>query len=598
MELTVSSNDVSILLEVHVESASAVPLPGSSQSWLPTEVLLDESPSNSLFRSEAGALWLMVPEGVHGVALLGKTASGNSFQIPLPLKPRFSTFHSNGWRVQGIQENGQVEGILKLTRLEKLEDEGSSPAGAALPPFLHIERALSLAMMWQVQTTVKRVTPKGSPIVISVPLLPNESVTSAGIRVEKGKALINMEPNMNEVVWNSTLEISPRLSLAAPRGVPWTERWVLDASPIWRCKLSGIPVIHQQDEEGYWKPQWRPWPGEKVAIDISRPKAIPGQLVTIDRVRLHWTPGARLNKGKLEITIRTSKGGQHKVGIPENAKLQSIRIDGKSQPIQEQGSEVTLPLHPGSQTVDIEWRQGAASSFITTGPKVHVGQNAVNVNQTFTMSPDRWILWAGGPRMGPTVLFWSTLIVFLMISFALGRITWTPLRAHHWFLLGLGLTQVHVAATVVVVGWLLALGWRQRRPSPKGWLTFDAGQVLVALWTVIALLVLYTSIEKGLLGRPEMQIAGNGSYYSQLNWTQDRIDGDLPQPWVFSLPLLVYRLLMFFWALWIARALLRWLRWGWKCFNEGGIWRKIQMGKVKGGKRGGQNHEPEPEHED
>ena len=27
------------------------------------------------------------------------------------------------------------------------------------------------------------------------------------------------------------------------------------------------------------------------------------------------------------------------------------------------------------------------------------------------------------------------------------------------------------------------------------------------------------------------------------------------------------------WALWLAFALLKWLRWGWDCFSAGGLWK-------------------------
>jgi hypothetical protein len=37
--------------------------------------------------------------------------------------------------------------------------------------------------------------------------------------------------------------------------------------------------------------------------------------------------------------------------------------------------------------------------------------------------------------------------------------------------------------------------------------------------------------------------------------------------------LLVYRLAMLGWALWLALAVLRWLRWGWGAFSLGGLWR-------------------------
>ena len=40
-----------------------------------------------------------------------------------------------------------------------------------------------------------------------------------------------------------------------------------------------------------------------------------------------------------------------------------------------------------------------------------------------------------------------------------------------------------------------------------------------------------------------------------------------------SLPLMAYRVAMLAWALWIAVAVLRWLRFGWSAFAEGGLWK-------------------------
>ncbi|HEY3585801.1 MAG TPA: hypothetical protein VGK85_01550, partial [Myxococcaceae bacterium] len=75
------------------------------------------------------------------------------------------------------------------------------------------------------------------------------------------------------------------------------------------------------------------------------------------------------------------------------------------------------------------------------------------------------------------------------------------------------------------------------------------------------------------LGQPEMQIAGNDSTLTALRWTADRVPGALPRPLVFSVPLLVYRLAMLAWALWLATALLRWVRQGWEALGTGGLWR-------------------------
>jgi hypothetical protein len=212
---------------------------------------------------------------------------------------------------------------------------------------------------------------------------------------------------------------------------------------------------------------------------------------------------------------------------------------------------------------------------------VDVGHEAVNVDVVFHMPGNRWILLAGGPPLGPAVLFWSYLFVIVLAAVALGRLSWTPLKTRHWLLLGLGLTQVHPLVGIMIVGWLLALGFRKDRPIGEGWFRFDLAQILIVVWTVGALIGLYMAVQKGLLGIPNMQISGNGSTDFYLRWTQDRVGTILSQPWVFSLPLLLFRILMLLWALWLAHSLLKWLRWGWQCFGEAGLWRGIRLRKAK-----------------
>jgi hypothetical protein len=591
MDLTADSDSLRILFEVHAAVETAVPLPGSTELWRPAQVSIDSRPATGLARDKEGLLWVLVPEGVHKVSLVGPIPPGNTLQLPLPLRPHRVTIQANGWNVQGVDKNGRVQDSLKLTRQEKALSKQPVKAQRLLPPFLHVERVLSLGLEWQVLTTVRRVTPPGTPVVVSVPLVPGESVTTPGIRIENKKALLHMAPKAREVRWRSTLEENTIIRLKAPQSVPWTETWTLDASPIWHCDFTGIPVIHHQDRSGHWRPQWKPWPGEKVTITISRPKAIPGATKTIDETKVTLTPGRRFNKAALLLSLRSSRGGQHKITLPVGAKLQLVKVRGKSQPIKEERREVIVPLRPGSQTVEVEWHQSSESSSLTRAPKVTIGKQAVNASVIFEMPKNRWILLTAGPRLGPAVLFWSYFVVIILAGLGLARIPWTPLKTRHWLLLGLGLTQVHPLVAIMIVGWLLVLGLRKANPLPGGWFSFNLAQVILVAWTIAALIGLYVAIQKGLLGIPNMQISGNGSSDFWLRWTQDRIGPTMPQPWVFSLPLFVYRILMLIWALWLAYSLLKWLRWGWQCFSEGALWKKMTLRK---GKRGEEVVVPPP----
>ncbi len=255
------------------------------------------------------------------------------------------------------------------------------------------------------------------------------------------------------------------------------------------------------------------------------------------------------------------------------------------QPIRQEGRAVSVPLAPGTQQVELAWREpNGARQLVYRGSAVDLGMPSVNADVRIAPSAGRWTLFAGGPRLGPAVLFWPLLAVFALVALGLGRLCAAtdaaPLRFRHWLLLGVGLTQVPVPAAAVVAAWLLALGWRRQRGAevPGAW--FDLVQVGLAGLTAVALAVLFFSIRQGLLGLPEMQIAGNGSTAALLRWYQDRSGPALPQPWIASVPLLVYRLAMLAWALWLALALVRWLRWGWGCFSAGELWRPLRRGRV------------------
>jgi hypothetical protein len=164
------------------------------------------------------------------------------------------------------------------------------------------------------------------------------------------------------------------------------------------------------------------------------------------------------------------------------------------------------------------------------------------------------------------------LAVALLVAIALSRVKLTPLGVTSWILLLVGLTQVSLWIGIPIVGWLLALGWRRAHP-PHGDAAFVSLQVLLVAWTAVALVGLVIALHQGLLGLPDMQIRGNDSTRELLRWYQDRSAAELPTAFALSVPMLVYRLAMLAWALWLAHALLGWLRFGWDAFGTGGLWR-------------------------
>ena len=574
LSLEVTPGTLRIRFEVLAQAATAVPLPGNSAQWAPDDVLVDGKPAAALRRAADGVLWLAVTAGVHQVVLQGAIPARDTVQISLPLPPHRVDAKLDGWTIEGLHEDGLADDNLQLSRVQGSRKGQTALQTGTLPPFVRVERELSLGLQWTVQTTVIRLTPSGSAVVLEVPLLPGESVTG-DTRVQNGRALINMSASTNQVSWSSVLQEKTPIVLEAPKSLPWVEVWRLDISPVWHARLSGIPVVHQQDATGARMPEWRPWPGETATIDVERPESVQGQTATIDQSQLRVRPGVRATDCTLTFNLRASRGGLHPLTLPDDAQLQTVTINGATQPIRQEGRIVSLPLIPGSQSVVVTWRQTSGISGVYATPEVKLGTQSVNADLVLELPTDRWVLFATGPRMGPAVLFWSWLLVLLVVSIGLSRIPWTPLKARHWLLLAIGLSQVPMAAIAFVFAWLVVMGWRQKYAAiPGGWALFNLRQLALIGFTFIALIILGVSIYQGLLGVPDMQVSGNGSHATQLHWFADRAADAFPRGHVFSVPMLVYRGAMLVWSLWLAVALLSWLKWAWAAFGTGGLWQK------------------------
>ena len=573
LKIDVSASMLTARLEVNVEADTAVPLPGGAQQWVPQSVVLDGSPARGLLRTTNGILWIPLSAGMHQIILQGALPDRETVQIPLPLKPHRVEAVVNGWILDGLHEDGLAEDNLQLTRKRVANaDAAESLQQETLPPFVAVERSLMLGLTWQVETRVVRLSPPGAAVVVEIPLLDGESVTTADVRVEKGKAQVSMSPQTTEVEWTSVLPVSSAILFKAPDAVPWVEVWMLNASPIWHAEPQGIPTIHAPTGSEMRVREWRPWPGESVTIKISRPEGVPGQTLTIDKSTLTMNPGLRSTDITLALNLRSSRGNQHVITLPDSAELQSVSVDNIALPVRQEGRTVTLTVTPGGHNAQVIWRQANGISLLFRTPDVNVGIDSVNAGIDMRMPADRWMLVVGGPRLGPAVLFWSLLVVLALLSIGLGRYRITPLRAHHWFLLSLGLTQTPLVIAAIIAVWFLVLGARKKRPAASV-TVFQIVQFLLVVLTMIALGSLLYSITQGLLGRPEMQISGNGSSAQLLRWYQDRSGEMLPHAWVISVPLMVYRLAMLAWALWLAASFIGWIKWGWTCFTTGGMWK-------------------------
>jgi len=551
---------------LHAAADSAWLLPGPSAVFVPSEVLLDGRPAAAIRLQEDGFFALRLARGVHRVEVRG--AARDSLSLQFPLTPRVLTFEGRGFTIDGLREGEPPPGLVRIDRVLPSGEDGPA-AAVELSPWLELVRQLDIGLPWMVHYELRRLSPGGAAVLLRVPLLPGEAVTSAGVPVEAGEALISLEPGETERQWSTTLSERAELVLEAPAARPWLERWELDCSPIWHCTAQGLaPISHMQD--GKWRPEWRPWPGEQLALSFVRPEGAPGQTTTLDKVELSFEPGRRLLEGRLDIMVRASRGGEQNILLPADAELLAFTIDKAAVPVQNLGGKVTYTLEPGERQVELRWRQDHEASLFERMPAVDIGSEAANVLVNVSLPDHRWMLLTGGRGWGPVVLFWQDLLAILLAAWVLGRFAPTPLSSLDWALLGVGLTQVPFAAAVAVVVWLVLLGSVPR--PPRAW-RHDFLQIILLGLGLVALGTLYAAVHSGLLMQPDMQVAGVGNG-PELQWLAQRVEGKLPQPWVLWVPMGVYRGLMLLWALWLASRLIRWLPWCWQqLYREGKLFR-------------------------
>jgi len=234
-----------------------------------------------------------------------------------------------------------------------------------------------------------------------------------------------------------------------------------------------------------------------------------------------------------------------------------------------------VPLRPGAQNVSVSWRTKTELAAFGRTDRVEFPVEAANVETLVQMPAKRWVLWARGPQRGPAVRFWGVLIGALLAGAVLGRLQASPLRVGEWMLLAVGLTQVPLLAALFVVGWFFLLSWRGGEGFQKlGRWRYNLTQLGLIGATVAMLVILVVAVGEGLLGSPQMFIEGNGSTAELLKWTVARVESALPQPGWVSVSVWWYRVAMLAWALWLALALIRWLRQGWESFSRGDLWRR------------------------
>jgi hypothetical protein len=571
--VTTDGNDLALALELSLQDAVAVPIPGRAQGWRPEQITIDGASRRLLYRDPSGQSWIRLEAGVHQVRLTGPLPAGDSLSLPFPLAPRHIEVDADGWDIAGVSEARLPSGTLELVRQRQAEDGAEEIRATAFPPYVHVTRTIRYSIDWTATTTVQRIAPRDGAFTLAVALLPDEAVVTQDIEVENGMATVAFAAGQAVVSWQSRLPTAATMTLAAADDSPWSERWLFDVGHEWHAEFSGLPLTRTLPSGNLALfAEYLPRPGETLELALTRPEPVTGDTIAIDDVVYSRAVGSRESSSTIDFVYRSTRAVEHPIILPAGSELERVAIDQVQIPLRLDGTLLTLPVTPGEHRVSLGWREPTGVGLRSTVPSVDLGAGASNLTTALNIPADRWILFTYGPTLGPAVLYWAELAVFALAAFLLGRIAASPLRTHEWLLLGLGLSTFSWPVLLFFGAWAFLMSWRGRNAPVGNRYLFNAAQVLLALLTLVMLITLVSSIMNGLLGSPRMHIrtpVGGGI----LSWFLDRTDGATPSAGAISVSLWFYKAAMLAWALWLSFALLRWLRFAWSAIGFGGLWR-------------------------
>ena len=570
-------------LQASALTSVAIALPTAGDRWQIDSITVDGKSSLAVTREADTGLWIPLEHGVHTVQIEGRL-SGESVHLAFPMTPRRITVDAPGWTTVGINSGRLVSGALDLTHQGPAQKNSLGTSGAdsqEFPPFVNVVREFRLGLDWSIATSVQRVSPSEAAFTIAVPLVSGESLLSEGLQVNPDNTvLVGLSAGEQTRAWNSSLRRANHLSVRLPALPPRSEVWRFIVTPQWHVRFSNLPATLPENPNATpWVFEYHPRPGETLDLDVTEPPAVPGGTLAIDRVRHNVNIGRRSVEEFLELHYRSTQGGRQNLSVPKDAIVTRVAVDGEPVAIRPEGGELALAVLPGEHHVELAWRSNTGDSFAAKPGAIDLHTPASNVQTSLSLSSNRWPLFALGEGVGPAFLYWGELLVFLGLAIVLGRLSHSPLSIGEWLLLGLGLSTISWTVLLLVAVWLFMMRWRERTTDaqiPPG--RFNVIQVALAALTVVAVTSLvFSGVRYGLLATPDMGVTGPGSYRNTFSWFMDRTSATLPQPVLYSVPMWVYRTVMFAWALWIALALARWLRFAWRAWSTGGYWRLPAM---------------------
>ena len=577
--LTVTDKQLRLRFSAFADTDLALPLPSAGNTWIPDQINVDGEAA--ILNRMNNQLMVYLSKGEHIITLQGSVQSAQ-INLNLPVNIHHVHVDAPTWLIDGVHSGVVANNNIGLTSKEKRQQEvGNTLTPSAIKPYAIVYRTINLGKQWTVTTRVEKIAPSNESGAFKIKLLEGEQILST-YPVNKGDFVnVQIGKNQRYISWESSLPIENMMTLHATDSTTYSENWRVIPSSLWNVTFSGLSPTKSVRGVETLQPNWMPWPGDKLAIYVSRPSGIEGAIFTTEMARLEQQTGKNIQKSKLVLNVLASQAADYEIKLSSGVEVNALRHDGNTLNINGSNSQ-TVQLHPGEQRIEVEFENRTPFSWQNKSADIILPGKVVNINVDYRLMNDRWLIYLNGPSLGASMLYWGVLVVILLGAIVLPLIAKKlkldmPINTLGWVFLGIGFSTVNSYGIVITALFFFIMALRKQhiKSTSMVYWKFNAIQIGLLILTFICVVSLFVSIPLGLLSSPDMQVTGNGSYGHYLHFFQDKItDHQLPIVTVYSLPIWSYRIAMLMWSLWIATKLITWSKWWFASYSINGVWVK------------------------
>ena len=557
LELAINDDRANIKISYTSDGVSGITLPGPLDQLQIDKVEQDGQELNALRRNDNNFLIAKTESGKHSLNISAKLASSQVINLEFPNPPLKTIVEAKNWQVDGLLPGGIIKGTLQLT---PSSSNGQEVLETILPSWFIVTRKLNLGDKFNVTTTIYPEKNLLRPTTVKFKALENEKIATEKALLTNGVIEARFDVGMNELVFESSLTPKETLELKANNNSNVTEFWEISCSPLYNCKSQGIAPNNLFSNDEKYTLSWMPFPGESVTINTKPLNSAEGDLLTVDNLRhsLRW--GTDLLQGDVSARIRNTEQKTLSFSIPQGANLKNLNLDGAVISSVAKDNTHSILVSPGEHDLLFSYDTFWKPSNFAKMPEIKLDARLHNVNLQITPSSDRWILYTGGLVWGPAVLFWPKLVIIILILLSLTKLGYLPLSRAGAVMISLGLAVLPTIFMAIPLIWLAIINAPTLVLEKSQKLNGKIRLSIFIVLSVITVCLMYRMVHSGLILQPPMLVVGNSSSYSNLNWFIDHSNAALPQPWVISLPMWCWRVLMLVWSTWLVIVTIGWTK--------------------------------------